>query len=82
MPEPHRARPHLSRGLDAALSAVTKWRRGSVASGSPRSRLGASVLCARASRPASRTLEVLASVACVRGPCRERLRSLSPSPPP
>lgn len=46
VPEPHRALPHLPRGLDAALSAVTKWRRGPIASGSPLSRLGVSVLCA------------------------------------
>lgn len=46
VPEPRRARPCLPRGLDTALSAVTKWRRGPVASVSCPSRLGVSVLCA------------------------------------
>lgn len=68
MPEPHRARPHLPRGLDAALSAVTKWRRGSVASGSPRSRLGASVLCAPGLASGSRPPKVLAFVAYPKAP--------------
>ena len=46
VPEPRRARPCLPRGLDTALSAVTKWRRGPVASVARPSRLGVSVLCA------------------------------------
>lgn len=46
VPEPRRARPCLSRVLDTALSAVTKWRREPVASVSCPSRLGVSVLCA------------------------------------
>ena len=46
VPEPRRACPCLPRGLDTALSAVTKWRRGPVASVSRPSRLGVSVLCA------------------------------------
>lgn len=45
MPEPRRARPCLPRGLDTALSAVTKWRRRPVASVSRPSRLGVLVLC-------------------------------------
>lgn len=45
-PRPLRARPRLPQDLDIALSAVTKWRRGPVLSGSRPSSFGSSVLCA------------------------------------
>lgn len=42
VPGPGQACPRLPRGLDTTLSAVTKWRRGPVASVSRPSRLGVS----------------------------------------
>lgn len=46
VPRPLQARPRLPQGRDTALSAVTKWRRGRVLSGSRPSSFGSSVLCA------------------------------------
>lgn len=76
-PGPSRARLRRPRGLDTALCAIPKWRRGPVASAPRSSRLGAPFLCAHKLMSQSLSLEALISAAGACGPWSGRLKAVS-----